>query len=80
MTPLTAPRAARIATSQTGAAMVDKPTKIRFEEPVLDKRLTDRLVQKGLFTRTDVEKTLAALPDLADQVDDIGPMVFGKDT
>jgi hypothetical protein len=74
------PRRAHSNAKKTGAAMVDKPTKTKSDEPVLDKRLTDRLIQKGLFTREEVEKKLASLPDLTDQVDDIGPMVFGKDT
>jgi hypothetical protein len=46
------------------------------EEVVMDKRLVDRLVAKGKFTRAEVEKQLESLPDLADKADNIGPMVY----
>ena len=43
---------------------------------VLDKRLVDRFVQRGMLKRTEVNAVLEKLPDLDGQADDISHLVF----
>lgn len=43
----------------------------------VDKRLVDRFVARGEFTRTDLDGALEKLPDLTDAAEDIAPRVYG---
>lgn len=38
---------------------------------LLDKRVVERNIKKGLITREEYEKSLAELPDVADQAEEI---------
>jgi hypothetical protein len=58
-------------------AMADKKTE--KSTPVIDKRLVDRMVAKGVVTYAEFEKQLQALPDAADKAENIAPLVFGND-
>jgi hypothetical protein len=44
---------------------------------ILDKRLVDRYVSRGIVKRTEVDKALKALPDLDGTTDDIAELVYG---
>jgi hypothetical protein len=43
---------------------------------VLDKRVVERSIQKGVITRADFEKHLASLPDRASASESIAPLVY----
>jgi hypothetical protein len=43
-----------------------------------DKRILERNVQKGTLSKSDVDAHLKALPDLADQADNIADKVWGE--
>jgi hypothetical protein len=44
----------------------------------LDKRVIDRSVTRGFLSRTELEAHLKALPDLADQADNIADKIYGE--
>jgi hypothetical protein len=56
--------------------MADQKKKTSDDKPVLDKRLTDRLVARGKVSREELEKHLKDLPDLADKADNIAGIVY----
>jgi hypothetical protein len=44
--------------------------------PQLDKRVIDRMIQRGAVSRPDFEAHLKALPDLTEQADNIADKVY----
>jgi hypothetical protein len=56
--------------------MAEQKKKTSDDQPVIDKRLADRLVAKGKISREDLEKHLKELPDLADRADNIAGIVY----
>ncbi|MCC7112701.1 MAG: hypothetical protein IT382_25645 [Deltaproteobacteria bacterium] len=44
----------------------------------LDKRVIDRSVARGFMSRTEYDAHLKALPDLADQADNIADKIYGE--
>lgn len=44
----------------------------------LDKRVIDRSVARGFLSRTEYDAHLKALPDLADQADNIADKIYGE--
>ena len=56
--------------------MADQKKKTTDDKPLIDKRLSDRLVARGKITREDLEKHLKDLPDLADKADNIAGIVY----
>lgn len=56
--------------------MAEQQKKKTDDKPLIDKRLTDRLVAKGTVSRDELEKRLADLPDLADKADNIAGIVY----
>jgi hypothetical protein len=42
----------------------------------LDKRLVNRFLDRGTYSRTDLDAHLATLPDVADKGDDIAALVY----
>jgi hypothetical protein len=56
--------------------MAEQKKKTSDDQPVIDKRLADRLVAKGKISREDLEKHLKELPDLADKADNIAGIVY----
>ncbi|MBM4279209.1 MAG: hypothetical protein FJ137_00110 [Deltaproteobacteria bacterium] len=56
--------------------MADQKKKTTDDKPLIDKRLSDRLVARGKITRDDLEKHLKDLPDLADKADNIAGIVY----
>lgn len=44
----------------------------------LDKRVVERSVARGFVTKAELEAHLKALPDLADQADNIADKVYGE--
>jgi hypothetical protein len=56
-------------------AMAEK----KFDEFLLDKRVSQRHINDGRIDREELEKNIESLPDLADQLDDISQLVFGDD-
>lgn len=43
----------------------------------VDKRLADRFIERGEFTRSDLEAALEKLPDLKDAAEDISAVIYG---
>ena len=56
--------------------MAEQKKKTSDDQPVIDKRLADRLVAKGKISREELEKHLKELPDLADRADNIAGIVY----
>jgi hypothetical protein len=56
--------------------MAEQKKKTSDDQPVIDKRLADRLVAKGKITREELDKHLNGLPDLADRADNISGIVY----
>lgn len=59
--------------------MAEKKKKSDNSLARLDKRVLDRNVQRGSVSRSDVEAHLKALPDLAEQADNIADKVYGAE-
>jgi polyhydroxyalkanoate synthesis regulator phasin len=56
--------------------MADQKKKTSDDKPVIDKRLSDRLVARGKITRDELEKHLKDLPDLTDKADNIAGIIY----
>ncbi len=56
--------------------MVDKKKSDAVSELLLDKRLVERQIAKGSLSRTEFEKQIKDLPDLADRADNIAAIVY----
>ena len=56
--------------------MVDKKKSDAVSELLLDKRLVERQIAKGSLSRTEFEKQIKDLPDLADRADNISAIVY----
>ncbi len=48
-------------------------------DPRFDKRVMERLVQKGTVSKAEVEKHLGGLKDMTDHADNIADLVYGRD-
>jgi hypothetical protein len=48
-------------------------------DPRFDKRVMERLVQKGVVKQAEVDKHLGALKDMTDQADNIADLVYGRE-
>jgi hypothetical protein len=46
---------------------------------LLDRRVVDRNIKKGLVTREEYDKSLAALPDVADQAEEVRVRLGAED-
>ena len=53
---------------------------VQSQPSILDKRLVQRYVSRGLVEQTEVQKALDALPDLAGRFDDISPIIYDEGT
>lgn len=59
--------------------MADKKKKSDNSLAQMDKRVLDRLVQRGTVSRQDVETHMKNLPDLEAQADNIADKVYGQE-
>lgn len=60
---------------QARSALVAKKTQQDIQN--VDKRLVDRLVTRGDFSKDDLDGALNKLPDLEDAAEDISSRVYG---
>ena len=48
------------------------------EDPRLDKRIIERMVQRGAVSKAELEKHLTGLKDASDQAENIADLVYGQ--
>lgn len=58
--------------------MAEKKKKSESNDATMDKRILDRMVQKGTVSRAEVETHMKNLPDLESQADNIADKVYGQ--
>jgi hypothetical protein len=58
--------------------MVEKKKKSDPKTTQMDKRIVERMVQRGALSRQDLEAHLKALPDLTEQADNIADKVYNE--
>lgn len=58
--------------------MAEKKKKSDGKQVQLDKRIVDRLLQRGQVAREDFDAHLKALPDLTEQADNIADKIYNE--
>lgn len=58
--------------------MAEKKKKSDSNDATMDKRVLERMVQRGAVSRGDVEAHMKNLPDLTEQADNIADKVYGQ--
>lgn len=50
--------------------------KTNIPQKQLDKRLVNRFIERGAYSRGELDQHLSTLPDLKDKADDIAQLVY----